>query len=342
MLDESLAVALAAGETEHACRAYVNIAWYLLDVLALTEAEQLLDDAIDLADESEFHAFRLYLQITRGIVYLALGRWDEAEREVPWVTDAGAVTRCPALIVVGTVRVRRGQEDGERILEEAWALAQQLSEAQRTGPAAAALLEAAWLRGDPSAAVSTVAPEYEDVRQFGRPSAAAELGYRMRVAGADVAIDPSEHPYALLANGQWREAAELWRRAGCPYEQAIALAESPDTADLLSALSTLDALGAEPVARRVRLRLRELGVTQIPRGRLQSTRDSPAGLTSRQTDVVELLAEGLTNAEIAARLVLSVRTVDTHVAAILNKLDARTRRDAAARAKELGLLDRRR
>jgi DNA-binding NarL/FixJ family response regulator len=63
-------------------------------------------------------------------------------------------------------------------------------------------------------------------------------------------------------------------------------------------------------------------------------------LTSRQTDVVALLAEGLTNAEIAARLVLSVRTVDTHVAAILDKLDARTRRDAAARAKALGLLDR--
>jgi DNA-binding CsgD family transcriptional regulator/tetratricopeptide (TPR) repeat protein/energy-coupling factor transporter ATP-binding protein EcfA2 len=342
MLDESLAVALDAGETEHACRAYVNLAWYMLDVLAFTEAEQLLEDAIDLADESEYHAFWLYLQITRGIVYLALGRWDEAEREVPWVTDAGPVTRCPALVVMGTIRVRRGQEDGERLLEEAWAMARQLGEAQRTGPAAAALLEAAWLRGDASAAVATVAPEYEKIRRFGRPSAAAELGYRMRVAGADVAIDGSAHPYVLLAKGRWREAAELWRRAGCPYERAIALTESSDAADLLSALSTLDALGAEPVARRVRLRLRELGVTQIPRGRLQSTRDSPAGLTSRQTDVVELLAEGLTNAEIAARLVLSVRTVDTHVAAILNKLDARTRRDAATRAKELGLLDRRR
>ena len=342
MLEESLAVALDAGEIEHASRAYVNMSWHLLDALAFAEAEQLLEDAIDLADESEFHAFRAYLQMTRSMVYLALGRWDEAEREAPAVTDHGAVTRCPALIVVGTVRVRRGQEDGQRQLDEAWEMALQLDEAQRIGPAAAALLESGWLRGDMTAAVAAVTPVYDHVRRFGRPSSVAELGYRMRLAGADVELDPSTHPFALLADGRWREAAERWRRAGCPYEEAVALAGSADPADLLAALSTLDALGAEPLARRVRTRLRELGVTQIPRGRVQSTRDSPAGLTSRQTDVVALLAEGLTNAEIAARLVLSVRTVDTHVAAILDKLDARTRRDAAARAKALGLLDRRR
>ena len=64
---------------------------------------------------------------------------------------------------------------------------------------------------------------------------------------------------------------------------------------------------------------------------------SPAGLTERQLDVVRLLAEGLTNAEIAAALVLSVRTVDSHVAAAFDKLGARTRREAAQRARELGV-----
>ena len=114
------------------------------------------------------------------------------------------------------------------------------------------------------------------------------------------------------------------------------LAHSLDPDDLVSTLTTADSLGAEPFAHRLRQRLRDLGVARIPRGRVQSTRDNPAGLTERQADVVRLLVEGLTNAEIAARLVLSVRTVDTHVAAILNKLDARTRRDAAARARALG------
>jgi len=338
ILEESLAVALEAGEVEHACRAYINIVWHLMDVLRFAEAERILEDAIHLADEAEFDGFLRYLQVSRSMVYLALGRWDEAEREAPSTDDAEPITRCPALIVSGTVRVRRGQDGGEQLLKQAWALAQRLGEAQRTGPAAAALLEAAWLRGDISRVASVVAPAYEDVRRFGRISAAAEFGYWMRAAGEAVPANESDHPYTLLATGQWRQAAEAWQRAGCPYEYALALSHSRDAADLLSALTTLDALGAEPLARRVRLQLRQLGVTRIPRGRVQSTRDNPAGLTERQTDVVRLLAEGLTNAEIAARLVLSVRTVDTHVAAILNKLDAKTRRDAASRAQALGLL----
>lgn len=67
---------------------------------------------------------------------------------------------------------------------------------------------------------------------------------------------------------------------------------------------------------------------------LLSTSDSASsGLTSRQNDVLTLLAEGLTNAEIADRLVLSVRTVDHHVSAVLTKLGVTSRRQAAAIAR---------
>jgi DNA-binding CsgD family transcriptional regulator len=312
--------------------------WHLMDILGFTEADRILDDALELAEEAEFDGFRRYLQLTRSMVYLALGRWDEAEREIQWAVDAEPIIRCPALVVLGTVQARRGR-NGAALLEQAWTLALQLGEAQRSGPAAAALLEAAWLRGDTSRVASVIAPVYEDVRRFGRLSAAAALGYLMRVAGRPVPINDSEHPYTLLAHGQWQDAAEAWAHAGCPYEEALARAQSADPADLLAALAALDALGAEPLAHQVRLRLRTLGVSRIPRGRVQATRDNPAGLTERQTDVIRLLSEGLTNAEIAARLVLSVRTVDTHVGAILTKLDAKTRRDAAVRARALGLLD---
>jgi DNA-binding NarL/FixJ family response regulator len=62
-------------------------------------------------------------------------------------------------------------------------------------------------------------------------------------------------------------------------------------------------------------------------------------LTSRESDVLALLAEGLTMRQIARRLGISPRTVETHVAKLYRKLGARARLDAVARAARLGLLD---
>jgi DNA-binding NarL/FixJ family response regulator len=80
-------------------------------------------------------------------------------------------------------------------------------------------------------------------------------------------------------------------------------------------------------------------VSRIPRGPAAGTRANPAGLTARQAEVLRRLGQGRTNAQIAGELVVSVRTVDSHVAALLAKLGVRDRREAAARAAELGLLD---
>jgi DNA-binding NarL/FixJ family response regulator len=84
----------------------------------------------------------------------------------------------------------------------------------------------------------------------------------------------------------------------------------------------------------VRERLRELGV---PHGRSPSTRANPAGLTDRQLDVRALLVDGLSNDDIAARLVISHKTADHHVSAILGKLDVRSRGEAVAAAPRLQL-----
>lgn len=78
-------------------------------------------------------------------------------------------------------------------------------------------------------------------------------------------------------------------------------------------------------------------MTRLPRGPQSSTRTNPAGLTTRQAEILRLLAAGLSNTEIAGRLVISVRTVDHHVAAVLQKLGVPSGRDAARAAIELGL-----
>lgn len=82
---------------------------------------------------------------------------------------------------------------------------------------------------------------------------------------------------------------------------------------------------------------RRRGVTAIPRGPKPTTRVNPAGLTDRQVEILRLVAAGRTNAEIAARLVVSVRTVDHHVSAVLQKLGVTGRRDAAAAAAAIGV-----
>ncbi len=337
-LDEALRVALGAGDVEDASRAYVNIVWIMLDWFRLDEAETYLMPGITLAEESEFLGFLSYMRVEQARIEFSRGRWDEAARLAEAGLDAQTPTRCTALMLLGRVLVRRGHPDAASLLRRAWELAAKVDELQRTGPAAAARAEAAWLHGDQAAVHDIAAPVYEEAVRLGDQPHAAELGYWLAKTGQHVQPH-SDHPYAVQAAGRWREAATLWEAAGCPYEHAAALAESPDPEHLLTALAALDELGAKPLAAQVRGRLRTLGVTRIPRGPLDETRVNPAGLTARQIDVVRLLGKGYTNAEIASELVVSVRTVDSHVAAAMGKLGAASRREAAARAAELGVLD---
>jgi DNA-binding CsgD family transcriptional regulator len=338
MLEASLAVAVNAREREHACRAYTNLVFNLIGDFALDEAGRLLEQAIELAEEAEFLGGLRYMYVAQSMVDLARGAWNEAERNAQWGIDADApFIRCPALIVQGRLRIRQGHPGGAELLAQAWEIAQELGDAQRIGPAASALAEAAWLRGNVAAVAPVLRKANQQVRRVGQGYLAAELGHWMILAGEPVPVPESGHPFALSANGRWREAAELWQRAGSPYQHAAALAQSPQTSDLLEALAILNAIGAEPLSHRIRTRLKELGVTSIPRGPASATRNNLAGLTQRQVDVARLLVTGLTNAEIAGQLVLSVRTVDSHVAAILAKLNASTRRDATTQLKALGL-----
>jgi DNA-binding CsgD family transcriptional regulator len=338
VLEESLRVALAAGEIEHAGRAYVNVIWNLLEDFSFAEAERYLPEGIELADSAEHRVFLTYLHVELGLLKLATGDWDEAIRAAESGMDAPASMRSPALIILARIRLRRGQPGAAELVRQAWEVAEELQELQRAGPATAVRAEAAWLYGGDPGAVAALEKTYAEACRLHVPRLRDELAYWMTRLGRTIQPEVSNHPYGLQAAGRWRQAAAAWQAAGCPYEYAAALADSTEPPDLLAALAELDALGAEPLARRVRARLRALGVARIPRGPVEMTRQNPAGLTERQVEVLRLLGQSLTNAEIAERLVLSVRTVDAHVAAVLAKLGLRSRREAPARAAELGVL----
>jgi DNA-binding NarL/FixJ family response regulator len=155
------------------------------------------------------------------------------------------------------------------------------------------------------------------------------------VAGIEFEVSgPRSPPHAAMARRDWLEAADAFGEVGWAYDRALMLSLLDDEEALVEALEIARGLGAAPLAKRVTLRMRERGI-RVPQGPRETTRANPAGLTARQLEVLALLAEGLTNAEIAERLVVSTRTAEHHVAAVLTKLGAPTRREAARRASEL-------
>jgi DNA-binding CsgD family transcriptional regulator len=165
-----------------------------------------------------------------------------------------------------------------------------------------------------------------------------ELALRMWLSGkppeTTATVSP---PFGLVMSGDWQQAAAAWDEVGWPYAAAEARSLADDDDALLRALATFDELGAVPAAARVRKRLRGRGVRTVPRGPRPATRALPHGLTPRQHEVLGLLATGATNGQIAEALVLSAKTVDHHVSAVLAKLGVASRQEAAAAAHRLGV-----
>jgi DNA-binding NarL/FixJ family response regulator len=158
------------------------------------------------------------------------------------------------------------------------------------------------------------------------------------VFGTATPVSPAPGPWATSLAGDPAGAAVHWERLGCGYYAALSLYDSDCDEHLRDAIARFEALGADAAARRTRQRMKDLGHRAVPSGARATTREHPLGLTRREDEVLVLLCEGLTNEEIAGRLVLSTRTVDHHVSAVLSKLGVSSRGAAAAQARQLGLV----
>ena len=110
----------------------------------------------------------------------------------------------------------------------------------------------------------------------------------------------------------------------------------PCRAPTLEALRSLTGWVRPRLPRRCGVASSTGGLSPSPRSPPR-TRENPCGLTDREVQILQLLGDELSNADIAGKLVVSTRTVDHHVSAILRKLDARSRREATARIPSLHL-----
>jgi DNA-binding CsgD family transcriptional regulator/tetratricopeptide (TPR) repeat protein len=295
-------------------------------------AETWLGDAVAWCTERDLDSMRSFALAWQARCHMEQGRWVEAMGVAAALADAPALHvpgQIQALTVVGRLRARRGDPDAQAPLDRAWDLAERTGDLDSLWPAAAGRAECAWLTGYPKRIKTLVADTYRLAVRLDHPWATGELGYWLwMVDAAPEATAPAALPWMLQLGGDWRGAAKIWADLGCPYESAVARSHA-DTNQQLAALQELHQMGAWPAAELLARTLRQGGVRNLPRPARRTTLHNPAQLTDRQIDVLGLLADGLPNADIAARLYISPRTVDHHVSAILAKLGVDSRRKAA-------------
>jgi DNA-binding CsgD family transcriptional regulator len=340
-LERSLQLSLRCRFQEHVARAYTNLASFAIGSREHRTGLPHLEAGLAFCDEHELCMAEGYLRALRARLNLERGAWSDALEEAEELLQQPGLSiaaRIPALTVVGRVRMRRGLEGSLEPLEEARALAMATGEPQRIVTVAAARAEHACLHGD----LSSVADQLSSVREYALRDPddwrVGELGFWAGRAGAEVdgpLVIP--RPFQLHISGACSAASQAWAELGCPYEQALALSDSPESELRKQALQIFNALGAQPMAQRLRRQLKAQGVRGLKRGANRSTRANAAGLTVRELEVLALVAQNLSNAAIARRLYLSAKTVDHHASAILMKLGIASRREAADAARRLGI-----
>jgi len=335
-------LALAHGEIETAVRVHVNCLETAYLRQDWSDLATEIDRVSELIGEYGYWHYQYAVEVHRASLEMRQGAWAVSERRLRRLVDDSDDADMPALYALPALArllSRRGDPEAERILSEIWPRALALHSLPGMMYAAVAYLEWAWLNDR-----RDVAAKVRDELLSELPTAAPPLFTELRryLVRCGVPLDPVVAPtaprdgFALGAQGDAAAAAAYWDRLGDQYERALELIDVDDDSARL-ALEILERLGAVPAATRLRTDLKARGVSRLPPGVQRRHRANPASLTDRQLEILERLVRGCTNAEIAEELVLSVRTVDHHVAAVLRKLDVPNRRAVAGVAESLGL-----
>lgn len=361
-VDEAAAAAASGEVKDYLAAGEIFCKMLLCCELALDvrRAQQWMQVAASFGSRSNAPWVSAICRTHYGGILTAAGRWDEAERELARSIDLYDASygglRSSALVRLADLRVRQGKYDeAARLLLgfefDAYAvrpLARLHLARGETDLASRILRRSLGSVGDHPLQAPEIALLAEVEVAAGRLNEARAQCDRLTSMAAATGL-PHIRALAAYTAGVTcaaaDEAAALdhlegalagFAAAGLPLEEArtrLAIARqvaasSPTVAvtEARSALSVFDSLAADSEADAAASLLRDLGKPGRPAPRGSSA------LTKRETEVLRLIAEGLTNDQIAQRLFISKRTVEHHVSSILGKLGVSTRAQAAALA----------
>jgi DNA-binding CsgD family transcriptional regulator/tetratricopeptide (TPR) repeat protein len=339
-LHRALNTALAGHHEAEVARAYVNLHASYVAERDWAGAEPYFTEGVAYCDDHDITTYSIYLRAERTSTLERTGRWNEAVALCHQQLHNGGPSpniRLCTLNRLGMIMTRRGEPGGWDCLDEGIEFAEGSAESQSIVPVRLARAEAFWLDGKVADAryEAELADDAADgCDKWDRGAVAVWL---RRTGSARPPRGEIAAPYRRMLDGDAAGAARLWQDLGCPYEAGLALLGSADEASLREALQIFTGLGASATVRLTRHRMRRRGIRSIPAGPRTATREHPLGLTRREREVLDLICAGLSNAEIARKLFISVKTAGHHVSAVLAKLGVPTRSAAATRAAKLGL-----
>jgi DNA-binding CsgD family transcriptional regulator len=335
VLRRALSIALENGTEYEAGFAYTNLHELHCASRDYARADLYFHDGVAYCEDHDLGTYHNCLRGVRSSTLERLGRWDESVRMAEGVlaSIASPVNYLIPRTSLAKVAARRGEGDVWPHLDAAMTAADGTAERTYIGPVRLARAEARWLERDLTAARREAELADDAFAGATDPWLNGEIAVWLLLSGSPRASQRElAEPYRLQLAGDHRRAADLFDALGCPYDAALALLGASDELALRRALDICGTLGAVATARIIRQKMRNLGIRFVPSGQRAATRQNPLGLTSREQEVLELLGEGRTNAGIAAKLVISPKTVDHHVSSVLAKLGVSSRAAAAAAA----------
>ena len=333
VLRRALSIALENGIENEAGFAYTNLHELHCGNRDYAKADPYFHDGVAYCEDHDLGTYYNCLRGVRTSSLERLGRWEESAgiAEAVIASVASPVNRMIPMTSLAMVAARRDKGDVWPHLDAAMTAADGSTGQMYIGAVRLARAEARWLESDLTRARQEAELADDACANVTDRWLNGEIAAWLRRTGSPRTSQRElAEPYRLQLTGNHRAASELFDALGCPYDAALALLDAPDELALRRALDICNALEAIATARIIRQKMRSLGIRSVPAGQRAATRENPLGLTQREQEVLELLCEGRTNAGIAAKLVISPKTVDHHVSSVLAKLGVSKRTEVAA------------